>query len=58
MFISIGVCPAVDIQFPIPCHNGIEGLAHPMAGFTEVLQCEEKQQPFPPNGRFAEGSYN
>ena len=58
MFVSIGVCPIVDIQLPTPWHSSGEGFICPMADFTEVLQCEDKWQPLPTKGGFVEGFHN
>ena len=58
MYVSIGVCPTADIWLHIPWHNSREGFVCPMAGFTEVMQCEEEWQPLLPIGGFVEGSYD
>ena len=59
MNVCIDMCPPNGRYLtPYSWHNGREGFVCPTGDFTEVLQCEDKWQPIPPNGRFVEGFHN
>ena len=55
MFILIGVCPMADIQFPITVGKALSAQWWVLQKFCSVKRSDS---PLPPNGRFAEDSYD
>ena len=55
MFISIGVCPVVDIQFPITAGKALSAQWRVLQKFCSM---KRNGSPLLPNGRLAKGSYD